>query len=135
MTYELLIGGAWRAPGGGSYPVVNPATEETVGEAPEASVGDVQAAAAAAREALPTWSRTPREERARLLQGVVDRVRQRYDDLLPLIIAETGATLAVGSKMQVPMCASRFERYARAALQDLDVPIAPQPMDATPLPQ
>ena len=133
MTYELLIGGAWRAAGAGSYAVVNPATEETVGEAPEASVTDVQAAAAAAREAFPAWSRTPREERARLLQAVADRVRQRYDDLLPLIIAETGATLAVGSKMQVPMCASRFERYARGALQDLDVPLAPQAMDATPL--
>ncbi|MHB8669875.1 MAG: aldehyde dehydrogenase family protein [Acidimicrobiales bacterium] len=131
--YRLLVGGEWIEGSAGTYPVIDPATEEVVAEAPEASVSDAQAAAAAARRAQPGWAATPREERARLLQAVADRVRERSQELLALIIAETGATLSVGSALQVPMCANRFERYAQGALTDLSVPLPPSPMAATPL--
>ncbi|MGH8277839.1 MAG: aldehyde dehydrogenase family protein, partial [Steroidobacteraceae bacterium] len=67
------------------------------------------------------------------LGAVADKVRERGDDLLPLLIAETGATVSVGSKLQVPVCADRFERYANGALQDLRIPMAPSAVDATPL--
>ena len=39
-------------------------------------------------------------------------------------MAETGATLAVGSALQVPQAVARFERYAKGALQDISVPLA-----------
>jgi len=32
--YQLLIGGSWVDGGAGTYPIVNPATEEPVGHAP-----------------------------------------------------------------------------------------------------
>ena len=131
--YRLLIGGDWVEGGSGAYDVVNPATEDVVDEAPEASASDAREAAAAARAALPAWSRTSPQERAALLQAVADRVRERADELLPLIIAETGATLSVGSALQVPMCANRFERYAKGALQDLTIAIPPMEMQSTPL--
>ena len=131
--YRLLIGGDWVEGGAGSYGVVNPATEDVVDEAPEASATDARAAAAAARAALPAWSSTPPQVRAELLQAVADRVRERAAELLPLIIAETGATLSVGSALQVPMCANRFERYASGALKDLTIAIPPMEMQSTPL--
>jgi len=53
--------------------------------------------------------------------------------MLPVIIAETGATLSVGSALQVPMCVSRFEYYARHANRDHDVPLPPSLMASTPL--
>ena len=131
--YRLLIGGDWVEGGSGSYGVVNPATEDVVDEAPEASADDAREAAAAARAAFPAWSRTSPQERAALLQAVADRVRERAEELLPLIIAETGATLSVGSALQVPMCANRFERYATGALKDLTIAIPPMEMQSTPL--
>jgi acyl-CoA reductase-like NAD-dependent aldehyde dehydrogenase len=133
VAYRLLIGGDWVDGSAGTYPVINPATEEVVGEAPEATTADALAAASAARAAQPQWEATPPEERARLLQAVADRLRERQAELLPLIIAETGATLSVGSSLQVPMCANRFERYAKGALTDLSVPLAPTVQAATPL--
>ncbi len=133
MAYRLLIGGAWVDGSAGTYPVINPATEDIVGEAPEATAADALAAASAARAAQPKWEATRPEERARLLQAVADRLRERQTELLPLIIAETGATLSVGSSLQVPMCANRFERYARGALTDLSLPLAPTVQPATPL--
>jgi acyl-CoA reductase-like NAD-dependent aldehyde dehydrogenase len=131
--YRLLIGGEWVDGADGSYPIVNPATEEVVGEAPEASAKDAEAAAAAAHDALPAWKRTTPEERANLLSALAVEIKQRSDDLLPLIMAETGATLSVGSALQVPQAVARFERYARGALQDIDIALPPSIMPTTPL--
>jgi acyl-CoA reductase-like NAD-dependent aldehyde dehydrogenase len=131
--YELLIGGEWAPGSAGSYDVVNPATETVVGTAPEASAADADAAARAARAALPSWKHSTRERRAELLQALADEIRRRNDDLLPLIMAETGATLKVGSALQVPQAVARFERYARGALEDLSVPLPPSVMGSTPL--
>ena len=133
LAYRLLIGGEWVDGSAGTYRVINPATEDIVGDAPEATAADAVAAASAARAAQPKWEATAPEERARLLQAVADRLRERQTELLPLIIAETGATLSVGSSLQVPMCANRFERYARGALTDLNIPLTPTVQPATPL--
>lgn len=131
--YRLLIGGEWVDGANGTYSIVNPATEEIVGEAPEASVDQALAAARAAQQAFPQWARTSPAERARLLAAVTTKLRERAADLVPLIISETGATATVGSRMQVPVAIERFERYARGAMKDLNIPLAPSPTQATPL--
>ena len=131
--YRMLIGGQWVDGELGTQPVVNPATELVVGEAPQASVAQAEAAAQAARDALPGWWATPPAERARLLQAVADRLRERQAELVPLIISETGATAQVGSRMQVPVAIERFERYAKGATKDLSLPLAPSPTPTTPL--
>jgi acyl-CoA reductase-like NAD-dependent aldehyde dehydrogenase len=131
--YRLLIGGEWVDGEGGSTPIINPATEQVVGEAPEASVAQAEEAARAAQEAFPAWWRTPPAERARLLHAVSVTLRERQEDLVPLIISETGATAQVGSRMQVPVAIERFERYARGAVKDLTIPLPPSPTQATPL--
>jgi len=131
--YRMLIGGAWVDGAAGSHPIINPATEEVVGDAPQASVEQAEAAAQAARDAFPGWWATPPIERGRLLQAVADRLRERQGDLVPLIISETGATAQVGSRMQVPVAIERFERYAKGALNDLSIPLTPSTVATTPL--
>ncbi|HUO47532.1 MAG TPA: aldehyde dehydrogenase family protein, partial [Acidimicrobiales bacterium] len=130
---QLLIGGKWVDAEGGTYEIVNPATEEVVGLAPEASVGDAQAAAAAARDALPGWAATPADERLALMAKAAGAIRAKAPELLPLVIAETGATAAVGSKMQVPVAADRFERYSRDLRAITQRSFPPQVAMATPL--
>jgi acyl-CoA reductase-like NAD-dependent aldehyde dehydrogenase len=132
-TYELVIGGDSVAGGGGTYEVVNPATEEIVGEAPEATAADAEAAAQAARDALPAWKRTKPEARADLLLALAAAIQERSDALLPLIMAETGATVTVGSALQVPQAVARFQRYAKGATQDIGVALPPSIMQTTPL--
>jgi acyl-CoA reductase-like NAD-dependent aldehyde dehydrogenase len=131
--WRLLIGGEWAPGSSGDYEVVNPATEAVVGTAPEASAADADAAAQSARDALPAWKRTTPETRANLLHALADAIRARNDELLPLIMAETGATMKVGSALQVPQAVARFERYARGALEDLSIPLPPSVMPSTPL--
>lgn len=130
---QLLIGGRWIDASGGTYGVVNPANEELVGQAPEATVDDARAAAAAARAALGDWAGRPVEERTALLRRASEAIRARAGELLPLVIAETGATAAVGSKMQVPQAAVRFLRYSADPRRVMETPLLPQAVGATPL--
>jgi acyl-CoA reductase-like NAD-dependent aldehyde dehydrogenase len=132
-AYRLLIGGEWVDGSDGSYGIVNPATEETIDDAPEASVADAEAAAQAARDASPAWKRTSPEERANLLSKLGAAIQERSADLLPLIMAETGATLKVGSALQVPQAVARFDRYARSAFTNIDIALPPSIMPTTPL--
>lgn len=131
--YRLLIGGEWVDPGDGTYPIVNPATEEVVGHAPNASIADAEAAASAAAEAFPAWSRTKPEQRAQLLDRAADLLEARFEELVPLVQAETGATLRVTKTMQVPTAATRLRRYARGIEQELMIPIEPGIMPTTAL--
>jgi acyl-CoA reductase-like NAD-dependent aldehyde dehydrogenase len=131
--YQLLIGGERVDGEAGSYDVVNPATEAIVGQAPEASTAQVEAAVAAAAEAFPAWSRTKPEDRAALLHRAADLLRDRVDELVPLVQAETGATLRTTQTMQVPTCIERFRRYAKGALESSTIPLPPSEMPATTL--
>ena len=131
--YRLLIGGERVAGDDGVSAIVNPATEAVVGESPEASVAQTQAAAVAAREAFGSWSRTSVEQRHDLLKAAADAVRAHAEELLPLVIAETGCTATVGKTMQVPVAASRFDRSAAGALEPSVIPLPPQEMPGTAL--
>ncbi|AEW94727.1 MULTISPECIES: aldehyde dehydrogenase family protein [Streptomycetaceae] len=127
------IDGSWQRPGGGHYPVVDPATERVVGHAPQATEGDVDAAVRAARDAWPAWSRTAPERRAAVLARAAELLAERAAGLVPLVQAETGATIRVAATMQVPTAAERFRRYARGATEPDTVPLAPVPVKASPL--
>ncbi len=130
---QLLIGGKWIDASDGTYDVINPATEGVVGQAPNASATDALSAAAAAKEAQPGWAAWSVEDRSALMRDAAAAIRAKSADLLPLVIAETGATATVGSRMQVPVAADRFERYARDPRQVLQTPLLPQSAQATPL--
>ncbi|MFC5721765.1 aldehyde dehydrogenase family protein [Streptomyces gamaensis] len=132
-AYGHWIGGAWRTPEKGHYPVVNPATEEVVGEAPESTRAEVADAVAAAQAAQDGWSRTPARERAAVLDRIADLLTEHAERLLPLLQAETGATTRVTSAMQLPVAVERFRRYARGAMEPHTVPLAPTIGHGSPL--
>ncbi len=93
---RLFIGGEWVEPAGSSvFDVVNPATEEVVGSAPEATEADVDRAVAAARAALDggEWAGMPAAERAELMARLHGLVQEHANDLAELITAENGAPL------------------------------------------
>ncbi|MFF0082372.1 aldehyde dehydrogenase family protein [Streptomyces canus] len=128
---RLFVGGEWVVPDRGHYAVVDPATEETVGWAPEASRDQVRAACAAAREAFGAWSRTPAEERAAILARASDLMRSRLVPYAELAQAETGATTGTARAMQVGVAAARFRRYAQVEPAEWAIP--PQINEAGPM--
>ena len=58
-TYRLTIGGESVEGGAGTYEIINPATEEVAGLAPEASVEQANAAVEAAAEAFDEFGESP----------------------------------------------------------------------------
>ncbi|MGF0176842.1 aldehyde dehydrogenase family protein [Streptomyces sp. Marseille-Q5077] len=128
---RLFVGGSWVEPDGGYYAVVDPASEETVGWAPEASRDQVHAACAAAREAFGPWSRMSPEERAAVLGRAADIIRGHLMPYAELAQAETGATTGTARGMQVGVGAARFRRYARVEPAEWAIP--PQINEAGPM--
>jgi phenylacetaldehyde dehydrogenase len=128
IVNEVLIGGRWVPAAGGTYPVIDPATEEVAGRAPEASVQQAREAAAAAREAFERgpWPRMSAAERGACLREAAARFREAAPGLVDLAVAETGALRPVAESQQVGAVALRLARFAELAAQLSDIPLPPR---------
>ena len=113
--YEsLYIGGSWVKPKGSEvYTVINPATEEAIGEVPIGTAADADAAIAAAREAFDKgpWPRMDWRERAVILQKFHDALVARKDDIVQLCVAEAGSIIPVATIMQFDMALDGLQYY------------------------
>lgn len=93
-TYGHFIDGQWVEPDAGRYDVRNPASEELIATAPDASVAQVQGAISAARAAFDSrrWSGLDPAERSRCIQQLSDAMLARSDEINALAQAEWGCT-------------------------------------------
>jgi aldehyde dehydrogenase (NAD+) len=107
---RMLINGELVATAG-SYPSINPATEEVFGHAPEATVADAEAAIAAARKAFDEtdWA-TNVELRVRCMDQFHQALVEHRDELAALTIQEVGATPALtqGAQLDQPIAIVRY---------------------------
>jgi acyl-CoA reductase-like NAD-dependent aldehyde dehydrogenase len=125
---RVLIGGEWVRAARGTYPVIDPATEEEAGRAPECSVEQVRAAARAARDAFDRgpWPRLSGGERGRLLAEAAARFERAMPGLVDLTIAETGAVRRIAEPQQVGAVTARLRRWAELAATPVDEPLPPR---------
>ena len=94
--------------------VVNPATEEVVGEVPGGDAADVERAVAAAKRAFPEWAATDTEERAHILATAADLIEERAKDLAAVLTSEQGKPIAE-ARGEVTHLAHGVRYYAEAA--------------------
>src|SRR5690348_443508 len=89
-----------------TFPSLNPATGAVLGHAPDATIGDAEAAVAAARRAFDTtdWS-TNTELRVHCLEQFHRALIHHRAELAELTIAEVGATpaLCAGAQLDQPI--------------------------------
>ncbi|MAT93206.1 MAG: aldehyde dehydrogenase [Halioglobus sp.] len=92
------------AASGKTYPNINPATEEVMGEVADAGAGDMERAIAAARRAFDTsdWA-SNHALRHTCLQQLYDALREVEEEFKQQIAAETGAPLGICGDMG-PQC-------------------------------
>ncbi len=112
-TYPNLIGGEWKATGGGElFENRNPADgDDVVGLFPKASVEDARSALAAARSALPGWANTPPPARGVILDKASQIISARLDEMAQNLTREEGKTLAE-AKGEVTRARDIFRYYA-----------------------
>jgi malonate-semialdehyde dehydrogenase (acetylating) / methylmalonate-semialdehyde dehydrogenase len=91
---KLLIGGQFIDSASSRWAdVLNPATQAVLGRVPFASRHEVDAAVAAAKEAFPSWRKTPIGARARIFLKYQHLIREHMKELAALLTAEQGKTL------------------------------------------
>lgn len=87
--YRMLIGGQLDA-GSASFDIINPANEQVIGQAPDATPADLDRAVAAARAAFPAWSALPIEKRREYLNAMAQAILANIDPLKRLLTSEQG---------------------------------------------
>jgi acyl-CoA reductase-like NAD-dependent aldehyde dehydrogenase len=105
-SYKMFIDGEFvEAASGETKLTINPCTEEPVAEVPVGTAEDAQRAVAAARKAFDSgvWSGMPVKERARILLDMVDKMRERQDELAQIESADAGATIRKTAMMDIPI--------------------------------
>src|SRR6201997_968311 len=88
----LFIGGEWSK-GSGTFPVLDPATEEPLAEVADGTVSDALDAVSAAHDALPGWAATPPRKRAEVLRKAFELMTERAEQFARLMSAENGKSL------------------------------------------
>ena len=107
---HIYIDGAFVEPHGTErFPLVNPTTEEVIGHVILADRQDTQRAIAAAKAALPAFSRTSKAQRVAMLERLHAAVMSRAEALRDATIAEYGGPVSR---------ASWVSRYAAQAFLD-----------------
>lgn len=116
MRKELqhYINGEWiDSTGSTKVDVINPATEEVLGQISNGTKEDLDKAVQAARDAFPSFSTTTVEERITLLHRIVEEYEKRKQDIIQTITMELGAPLKSSEKVHYEMGLNHFKQAAK----------------------
>ena len=117
MPLGNFIGGRFVPPHSAAYiDDINPATEEVIAAIPDSDGQDIDDAVAAAREAFPSWSRTPAAERSRLLLKLADLIEQNLEQLARLESEDNGKTISLARRLDIPRAVLNFRFFATGIL-------------------
>lgn len=112
LQSRSYIDGQWTdATGGARLDVINPATLMRVGDIPDCSAAEAQAAVLAAEAAYPAWRARTAHERAVILERWQSLIVQHSADLAAIMTAEQGKPLAE-AEGEVRYAASFIRWYA-----------------------
>lgn len=104
--------------------VINPATEEIIGEVPQGGEKDSLAAVDAAKQALSGWKKMPASERAAYLHQAAAGMREHHDELVRLLTMEEGKPIPENEE-ELWWSEETFDYYAELGRHDRGQVIPP----------
>jgi betaine-aldehyde dehydrogenase len=119
MRSELYIDGKWKVSSdGGTFEVINPATEAVIHHIAAATTEDVDAAVKAARRAFDVdgWPKTSGAERAKYLRAIAAGIRTRQAEIARLEVIDNGKPFPEAD-WDIADAAGCFDFYAGLAEQ------------------
>jgi succinate-semialdehyde dehydrogenase/glutarate-semialdehyde dehydrogenase len=122
VSVDLYIDGKWRpADAGGRIDLIDPAREEGLGSAAQATREDTLAAIDAAVQAFETWKRTPAWDRSKILRKAAMLLAERADMVARRLTLECGKPLkeAKGEVGAAVECIDWFADEARRIFGDV----------------
>ena len=95
ITRDMLyINGSWTASSGESALLVeNPTSEEIIGSVPDGTIQDTDLAVEAAKNAFDSWSKSPIQERIKILNALSESFKERSEELAEIITCEVGTPI------------------------------------------
>ncbi|KAJ7956287.1 Betaine aldehyde dehydrogenase [Quillaja saponaria] len=117
---QLFINGEWRQPVlNRRIPIINPSTEQTIGDIPAATAEDVELAVDAARRAFSRnkgtdWAAASGAVRAKYLRAIAAKITKRKSELANLEAIDNGKPLDEAA-WDIDDVAGCFEYYADLA--------------------
>ncbi len=114
LNTEMLIGSRFVAGSEAAENVLNPKTEATIVELPEASVDQVDAAVGAAEAAFATWSRTTPGERSNLLLKLADAIEREAESFATLEALNCGKPRLRVLQDEIPAIVDCYRYFAGA---------------------
>lgn len=106
------------APEGEGRPIHDPATGEVIGNAPEATIEELDAAIARARAAQPAWEALGHEARSAALNAAADAVDARAEELARLLSREQGKPLnGPNARFEIGACSAWLRTNAALQLE------------------
>jgi aldehyde dehydrogenase (NAD+) len=111
--FGLYIGGAWLEPSGGEYfDTINPGNARPLAQVAQAAAEDVDAAVAAARDALSGWRDLGPHGRARYLYAIARQVQKNSRELAVLESLDNGKPIRESRDIDIPLVARHFYHHA-----------------------
>ena len=107
-----IYSGGWRTPAGGSAPVLDKSSGESLGTSGIANAADVADACRRAKAALPRWTATPPAERAAILVRAADILANATDEIAAIEMRETGGN-APKAAFDVNVSVGEFREAAK----------------------
>ena len=113
------IGGELVEPGEGATLLdnINPATGEVYSQLVDATEQDLQAAVAAAEDALPGWRAMDITARARHLEKVAELIERDQEKFAAAECEDNGKPLSLARTVDIPRAVDNFRFFARAITQ------------------
>ncbi|HEY4210111.1 MAG TPA: NAD-dependent succinate-semialdehyde dehydrogenase [Steroidobacteraceae bacterium] len=112
LRTQAFINGQWTgADEGGTVPVLNPATGETLGTVPNMSAAETRRAIEAAAAAFPAWAARTAQDRSIILRRWFNLMLENREDLATLMTAEQGKPLSE-SRGEIGYAAAFIEWFA-----------------------
>jgi succinate-semialdehyde dehydrogenase/glutarate-semialdehyde dehydrogenase len=126
LRTRAFVGGEWiGADDGRAFPVLNPATGETIADVPRLGTAETRRAIEAASQALPAWRARPAKDRARVLTRLASLMSDHEDQLARLMVLEQGKPLAE-ARAEIGYALSFYEWFAEEAKR-VDGAVIPAP--------
>lgn len=111
------INGQRIAPLTGAYlDNINPATGDVFAQVPDSDATDIEAAVDAAAQAFPIWSKTPADERARIMLRMADILESRLDEFARAECDDNGKPLSLARTVDIPRAVKNLRFFATAIL-------------------
>ncbi len=117
MQIQNYIGGSLINPSSNLFlDNYNPAQGKVYSYIPDSEKEDIEKAYKAAKEAFPSWSKTTREERFRIMMKIADLIEQKHDELALAESIDNGKPVKLAHHVDIPRAASNIRFFATAIM-------------------